>query len=415
MKVTKNIDIYLTNKRPVKTIDVVQGDTGIQLVFTLKDFTIPSGSKATLYVQKPSGKFVYQNENITVLANTITIDLENQALTEYGEIPYQVSIENGADTVTTFTGIMIVQPSLKDSGAIKSGTVVRAFDELTVEKLAEFQERAETAATGVIATIPEDYTKVTAKVNQLANAIKGNLSGEVVAADDVSPVEHEMVVKVVCPDGIEPTTVNVRRCGKNLFDITNFIGKVNTVNGVTAQVMEDGCVHVSGSPIDTSVSTTIDLSHNKDTQKFPKGTYVYSNNAIRANENILCFPQANNSITGSWLANFLPTGGEISTEFSIRHIVVFIKQGVTGDVSSKFYLQVESGNNATEFEPFKDISTHTPSSDGTVSGMTSLSPNMTILTDTDGVTIECEYNKDTNKVIQKLVNAITAMGGEVTI
>lgn len=205
---------------------------------------------------------------------------------------------------------------------------------------------------------------------------------------------------------IDPATANVSRCGKNLFDITNFIGKVNTVNGVTAQVMEDGCVHVSGSPIDTSVSTTIDLSHNKDTQKFPKGTYVYSNNAIRANENILCFPQANNPTTGSWLANFLPTGGEISTEFSIRHIVVFIKQGVTGDVSSKFYLQVESGNNATEFEPFKDVSTHTPSSDGTVSGMMSTAPNMTILTDAEGVMVECEYIKDTNKVIQKLADAL---------
>ena len=84
MKVTKNIDIYLIGKRPVKVIDVVQYDTGIQLVFTVKDFTIPSGATATLYVQKPSGKFVYQKENITIANNTITVDLENQALTEYG-------------------------------------------------------------------------------------------------------------------------------------------------------------------------------------------------------------------------------------------------------------------------------------------------------------------------------------------
>ena len=62
MKATKEIEIYLTKKRNVRQIDVVQYDTGIQLVFTVKDFTIPSGATATLYVQKPSGKFVYQED-----------------------------------------------------------------------------------------------------------------------------------------------------------------------------------------------------------------------------------------------------------------------------------------------------------------------------------------------------------------
>jgi hypothetical protein len=38
---------------------------------------------------------------------------------------------------------------------------------------------------------------------------------------------------------------------------------------------------------------------------------------------------------------------------------------------------------------------------------------MTLLTDTEGVTIECEYNKDTGKVIEKLTNAVVALGGAV--
>jgi len=45
--------------------------------------------------------------------------------------------------------------------------------------------------------------------------------------------------------------------------------------------------------------------------------------------------------------------------------------------------------------------------------MTSVSPNMTILTDTDGAIVECEYIRDSNKVIEKLTNAITALGGTV--
>jgi hypothetical protein len=38
---------------------------------------------------------------------------------------------------------------------------------------------------------------------------------------------------------------------------------------------------------------------------------------------------------------------------------------------------------------------------------------MTLYTDTEGVTIDCEYKKDTNKVIENLVNAVIALGGNL--
>lgn len=154
MKATKQIDIYLTQKRNVRVIDVVQYDTGIQLVFTVKDFTIPSGATATLYVQKPSGKFVYQEDGITVSGNTVTISLENQAITEHGKAPYQVSLKSGSDVITTFTGLMMVEKSLKDAGATESKTVIRAFDEAVSDHVAEFQTKAEQIVAACIATIP---------------------------------------------------------------------------------------------------------------------------------------------------------------------------------------------------------------------------------------------------------------------
>ena len=195
MKVQKKIDVYLVKKRNIRIIDVVQFDTGIQLVFTVKDFEITTGTNATLYVQKPSGKFVYQETGITVAENTITIDLENQAITEHGKVPYQVTLKNESDEITTFTGVMMVEASLKDSGATESKTVIRAFDEAVSDRVAEFQTVAERIVQACIATIPEDYTVMEAKVNELASAIKGMLKGEIVMADDVSPVEHLMDVK----------------------------------------------------------------------------------------------------------------------------------------------------------------------------------------------------------------------------
>lgn len=63
-------------------------------------------------------------------------------------------------------------------------------------------------------------------------------------------------------------------------------------------------------------------------------------------------------------------------------------------------IQLEIGSVATDFEAYNGAE-YVPASDGTVSGMTSLSPNMTILTDTDGVTIECEYNIDAKTYINQ--------------
>lgn len=427
MKVTKNIDIYLTNKRPVKVIDVVQGDTGIQLVFTLKDFTIPGGSSATLYVQKPSGKFVYQNDNITVAENAITIDLENQALTEYGEIPYQVSIENGSDTVTTFTGMMIVQPSLKDSGATESKTVVRAFDELTVEKLAEFQERAETAANGVIATIPEDYTEMTAKVNESANAIKGNLSGAVVRADDVSPVEHLPKVKIVCPEDVDPSTVKVTRCGKNLINSANFAtyhaGRFSNIallesteNGKSITIKGN-----DGASGNANSSGWLILNYG-EAFNLREGDKV----TISADVTLVSAGIYGNSIKFAIMNN--TTGGTYaSPKFTIGEKARYTTtREAQADGAHRFIIMVNANTITLEnimvsvngediYEDYINGTEYTPNADGTINGLTSVSPTMTLLTDTEGVTIECEYNKDTNKVISKLVNAISAMGGEVTI
>ena len=57
--------------------------------------------------------------------------------------------------------------------------------------------------------------------------------------------------------------------------------------------------------------------------------------------------------------------------------------------------------------------------DGTVTGIKSVAPTMTLLTDTAGVTIEIEYNQDVNVLrdnLQECLNAIheiqkTLIGG----
>lgn len=514
MKVTKNIDIYLIGKRPVKPIDVVQYDTGIQLVFTVKDFPIPSDATATLYVQKPSGKFVYQEENITVASNAITVDLENQALTEHGRTPYQVTVTSGSDTITTFTGLMIVERSLKDAGAVESRTVIKAFDEVTASKIAEFQASARAIADAVIGTIPDDYTELSAKVNESANAIKGHLSGAVVSADDVSPVEHLIKVNVhgknllpnnildvstwqlatgttnnhlypltflkdgqtytisgikkdvsdgyfyieksndgfatnsdihlITPNNffmpvtfakeagwdyrffwygqgvmlsdcvenlqlecgdtateytpyVDPSTVTVRRCGKNLIDISAMC------NDFLVENADGSCSFTMGEIAGERFSKRVPLY-------IPAGIpFYFSTNFVAhtvKNETlymILTHADGTESYPG---ITFEEEKREITFNKAVTNIRFYLQASeVAGAYITFKNFQIEKGNEATDYEPYNGTE-HIPTSDGVVSGLASVSPNMTILTDTEGVIVECEYNKDTNKVVQKLADAL---------
>ena len=81
--------------------------------------------------------------------------------------------------------------------------------------------------------------------------------------------------------------------------------------------------------------------------------------------------------------------------------------------SFKDEIMVEIGSTATDYEPYIAPTEYTPTTDGTVNGVTSLYPNTTLTTDTDGVIIECEYNRDINKAFAELQQAIISLGGNV--
>lgn len=552
MKATKQIDIYLTRKHNVRLIDVVQYDTGIQLVFTVKDFAIPSGATATLYVQKPSGKFVFQEDGITVSGSTVTINLHNQAITEHGKVPYQVSITSGSDVITTFTGLMMVEKSLKDAGATESKTVIRAFDEAVSDHVAEFQNKAEQIVQACIATIPADYSTMEAKVNDLANAVKGYLSGAVVFADDVSPVEHNPVVRVHGKNLIDTSKIEVQTSdniyisavGEGYIEITTVAGYVSNGHRQTYVKLKNLCPQMVANRsyvLNAETESTLEMAHLRDVDYFvyfgkpfvvtdemlesylafygldtrnntTGGTCRISNIQIeegtvatdyepyinpstvtvsRCGKNFwhsrdLTYPRTVSGVTinydpvsqiytfngtstspgdiytvpngadimhinagETWTLKVEVMGGNIdgvatssgkmsplvntagyTNTIHANTEALYVTKTYTeaADITKMYFyvyasgivfnnfkcrIQFEPNSKPTDFEKFKDLSEYIPTADGTVSGVTSISPSMTILTDTAGAIVECEYNRDTNKVIDKLINAITALGGTV--
>ena len=185
---------------------------------------------------------------------------------------------------------------------------------------------------------------------------------------------------------IDPATVNVRRCGKNLFPM--FVTDTTFKNGSYTKVREDGSllIHNAG-----------DIIRFDHTIVLPAGDYIMSNGEMVETDKV---PYIILKIGDK---SYYQKNKFTLAESTECLLTIYGWNEFTGDFV--FYPQLEMGDEQTDFEPYKGTE-HTPSSDGTVSGMMSTSPNMTILTDTEGVVIDCEYIKDTNKVIQKLANAL---------
>lgn len=267
----------------------------------------------------------------------------------------------------------------------------------------------EAKATDLEKTDKELNQKFNIVSNNIGNAIKKTVSGSVVTMDDVSPVEHNPSILVH---------------GKNF--LASHITKETTVSGMTCSFQENSAEVFLNGTVTNEISTVF-----PNTIILPKGTYtasVYGLNIpdsgadriylrnVKTNEVVV------NHVTVKEFKTFT-----LSEDAEILCNIVFRKSSTYENATIK--IQIELGNTVTEYTPYvnpttvkvttygsdesDNLKTHIPSQDGTVSNITSLSPSMTILTDTEDVTIECEYNRDTNKVIESLIKAIEDLGGTV--
>lgn len=197
---------------------------------------------------------------------------------------------------------------------------------------------------------------------------------------------------------IDPTTVTMKRYAKNLLGGY----ATHTVNGVTFTVHENGAISVEG-------TATADAGINTKIRVGP-GTYTVSGDlpgSILLDGDMYVWASVTQGIiarshTGSGNRTFtLP-------DESYLDVYIRVKSGrvCKGEM---FYPQIEAGTKATVFATHDTPVSHTPDSNGSVSGLSAVSPTMTLLTDTAGVNIECEYSRDTNKVVNEILEAIAAL------
>lgn len=194
----------------------------------------------------------------------------------------------------------------------------------------------------------------------------------------------------------ENTQVAVKSFGKNLIPYP-YKATTITKSGVTFTDNGDGSVTLNGTSTDTVSFVLCQGIH-----FFSSYTGVSGSNKVVKNG--LCMSNRGVNTDKVGIA-FEIWGGGIPT------LIIFCNAGSTYN-NAIVYPQIEVGETPTEYELYKEGETVTTTiSDG--AELANIAPNMTISTDKEGVIVDAEYNKDATRVIEKLTNAIIALGGSV--
>lgn len=241
-----------------------------------------------------------------------------------------------------------------------------------------------------------------------ANAFKGTASDTVVQLNDISPLQETIKVKVSGVD--DPTKVTVTKCGKSLFDLSGLdvtLKHLYNAGGILFDVR-----NFRGKTL--CYQRTVDFTNTiEDTAIFSTKVVVYAEDKKTILKQHFAGAGLLNKNSNTRISQTYYTVGENDCYAGFGYQAMFNstaapQPGSTMTISNGM---VEFGTKRTEYEPYAG-ETFTPNTDGTLY-IPSQSPVMTLYTDTNGTNIECEYNRDSNKVIEKLTNAIISLGGNI--
>ena len=248
--------------------------------------------------------------------------------------------------------------------------------------------------------------------NTFSNALKGSKSGAAFLIDDISPVTYEMGVKISSDTVENLTAVKVKKQGKNLipFPYQQLTLGTSTTNGIDFTVYEDGSILINGTATGNAVrylyqSTTGMLGLKSGITI--SGSKNASDNTQQGNVYFMCNYYNSTGTMQEGITMSIKTSGTktITDAWKGLGIYVNIPSGKTLN-NLLIKPQLEIGATATEYEPYITPTEYIPTADGTVNGITSLYPNTTLTTDTEGVIINCKYNRDINKAFAALEAAI---------
>ena len=237
-----------------------------------------------------------------------------------------------------------------------------------------------------------------------------SVSGKTILVSNVNSIKHNLDITLTSDTITDFSDIKVSRYGKNLFKVgtkANYVSSGGTINF---------------SSVENNIITSINQSGNaafliNTLNKFVAGTYTMSalfEDGMKNRVVVRCLDGNGNILTSSdiritgmsyvdhykgWCADVNPLTVNIPDTVAFWNLgFVFFNSNKEFGPSTLLTIrdvQVESGNVATPYEPYVESQTVIANADGTVNGLTSVSPNMTLLTDRYGAVINLIYNANT--------------------
>ena len=198
------------------------------------------------------------------------------------------------------------------------------------------------------------------------------------------------------------SVASVKTLGKNICDYTKFVGN-SAVDRENVILDGDTFIFPAGNKY-------YGLNMKNGLPLVKGQTYTFSYTAITN----YAYPECQIRYTDDTMT--VANNGKTVTiaNKDIKSITFYITNGAFAETDIKLSkFQVEAGSTVTDYEPPIEPTSYPIATDGTVDGVTSIYPNMTITTDTDGVIIEANYYQDGKKVKENLIDMILSLGGVI--
>lgn len=383
-----NLDIHSTQSQV--TLRVKRGDTKRKIYISLREgglpYEIAEDCTAVLSASKPDGNSIYNNCQIK--DNKIIYTFTDQTAPVAGIMDCEIILkDSNGNQITSPHFTIVVEEGVFYGDEIISTTETNALEAL-INRATDATNRAEEL--------------VNEGKSYFANSFKATKSGSVVQLDDVSPVEHIVGCSLRC---------------QNLYN--TLLDYVKISNSEWTYDAENNILYVTHYYIHKYIALesgkTYTLSW-KSTTTGGNGGGVYIRAYSKEKTEFVTLNDNKYFLSGP-VTFTMPKG------YSNLRITFY---GDTADNPTEYSatyteIMVEEGNKATEYIPYVDVSTvkvlsygtnpdeaeeYAVNEDGTVEGITSLSPGMTIYTDTAGTLVEVEYNRDSNKVYMELFDSL---------
>lgn len=227
----------------------------------------------------------------------------------------------------------------------------------------------------LLQTLAENTLRVYNAGRGLADRIFKTVSGAVIRADDVSETEHNLNVTLTSDTVTDFSGVNVSKYGKNLLPDT-----IKDFNNWTSQ----------------SGSQKIFIFENLTVGE--KYTFSFGVKNSLNNHGYFYLQKKDEAGTASNIYRYA-VGGQLTyapQTFTVEsgytyYLYGWFQYADSGAFETITNMQLEVGSVQTDYEAYIEPQTVTANADGRVYGLTSASPTMTLLTDTENVTINCEY------------------------